>query len=108
MGLSEAYLSIMRAPSRNIHGNWHDFLQHHLEVVRPGEFRPRFDEIYPRPQLIYALLVLIVPALIAYCEFLGTDDAARVKRSLDDLLDRARTADELHEAFLSDGNDDAV
>jgi hypothetical protein len=86
--------------SHNVHGSWQDLLQHQLEVVSPGKFRPKFEETKVRPQLVFALAVLSLEAFDRYISFLGTSDTAALHSRIVELDQRVRTANTLHEEFL--------
>jgi hypothetical protein len=101
VGLDEAYLMIIGGPSRNIHGNWSDFLQHHLEVVRPGRFRAKVKDTAVRPQTLLTVSLLTVPALIEYLLFLNAAGTERYHELLENLEGRIALANDLHEAFVT-------
>lgn len=101
IGLENAYSGIFGGPSRNVHGNWQDFLQHHLEVVEPGRFRPKFDDARVRPQALFALSTIIIPGLIHYVRSLGVAESDTMALRLQELNDRVVLADALHEEYLS-------
>ncbi len=101
LGLDYAYGIVVAAASRNVHGSWHDLIQHHLEVVAPVQFQPNFDDARVRPQALQALATLIIPGLIEYLEYLATADTDRVANRLRELELRVATANRLHEEYLS-------
>jgi hypothetical protein len=103
IGLEGAYDVTIGGPSRNVHGNWYDLLQHHLEVVTPGRYKPRFTETQARPQALLAMAHMTLPALTAYLAFLSTADTDQLAERLEDLDTRILLADRLHEAFLQRG-----
>ena len=98
--LGEAYLAIFGGPSRNIHGGWHDLLQHHLQCVAPGEFKAQLEFTHPRPQVIYSLTHLISETLIGYAEDLNHPELEVVVSRLCSLYERNLKASGLHEQFL--------
>ena len=98
--LGEAYLAIFGGPSRNVHGGWHDLLQHHLECVAPEQFKANLEFTRPRPQPIYALTGLIAETLSGYVELLGHPDVAPLFVRLSDLHRRNLLASNLHEEYL--------
>jgi hypothetical protein len=100
LGLEDAYRIIIAAASRNVHGGWHDLLQHHLEIVAPTQFRPSFEDVRVRPQSLQALSILIVPGLIEYLDYLGTEETDQFTARLRELEQRVATANRLHEEFL--------
>lgn len=98
--LGEAYLAIFGGPSRNVHGGWHDLLQHHLECVAPEQFKANLEFTRPRPQPIYALTGLIAETLSGYTELLGHPEVTPLFARLSDLHRRNRMASNLHEEYL--------
>ncbi|MEO6067776.1 MAG: DUF5677 domain-containing protein [Gemmatimonadales bacterium] len=100
LGLEEAYVGIFGGPSRNVHGNWQDLLQHHLVVVEPGQFTPRFEDARVRPHPYFGLGKLTVEGLLDYVTYLGVREAPELHHRLKDLLGRLIAADELHEEYL--------
>lgn len=100
LDLENAYRIVIAAASRNVHGSWHDLLQHHLEVLAPLQFQPKFEDARVRPQIFQALATLIIPGLIEYIEYLGTAEAERFTSRLRELEQRVATANRLHEEYL--------
>lgn len=100
LGLEEAYRIIIAGASRNVHGSWQDLLQHHLEVMGPTEFEPRYEDAPVRPQALQALALLVIPGLIEYVEFLSTEETERFTTRLLELEQRVETANRLHEEYL--------
>lgn len=101
LGLEQAYFAIIGGPSRNIHGGWRDLLEHHLTSEVDGQFRPNleFSELR-RPQPLFAMASMVVPALDEYVRFLAAPKLDRVRPLLADLHRRIRLADSLHEEYL--------
>ncbi|MDO8502748.1 MAG: DUF5677 domain-containing protein [Gemmatimonadaceae bacterium] len=100
LGMLTVYQTAIAGSSRNVHGSWYDLLQHHLEVVPPGRFRPRFEETRVRPQLLYALAVLTLEAYDGYIQHLGTSKTEGLHKRIVELDERVRLANDLHEQFL--------
>ena len=100
LGLEGAYRAMIGGPSRNVHGNWYDLLQHHLEVVTPGQFQPRLTQGRPAPKVLHAIAHLTVPAITGYLKFLATGDTVTLTERLEKLDARIRLASQLHEEFL--------
>lgn len=100
IGLEEAYLGVFSGPSLSVHGNWGDFLQHHLEVKAPGRFSPKFENSRARPHPFLSLPRLALPGLVEYSQNLGSMDDAPIIERIRGLLGRVELAEELHEAFL--------
>jgi hypothetical protein len=101
LGLEHAYNAIFGAPSRNVHGNWQDLLQHHLEVVSPCRFLPRAESTRVRPQLLHVVSQLAVEALQDLVVYVGTSDSGPALRRLSSLHKRIKRAEQLHEDYLS-------
>ena len=101
LGLDQAYFAIIGGPSRNVHGGWRDLLEHHLKSDVDGEFTPdlAFSELR-RPQPLFAMASITVPALDMYVRFLGAPELERVRPLLAELHRRIRLADNLHEEYL--------
>jgi hypothetical protein len=98
--LGEAYLAIFGGPSGNVHGGWHDLLQHHLKVVAPEQFKANLEFTTPRPQPIYALTGLIAETLSGYVELLAHSEVGPLFARLSDLHRRNLLASNLHEEYL--------
>lgn len=101
LGLDQAYFAIVGGPSRNVHGGWRDLLEHHLHSAIDGQFTPdlEFSELR-RPQPLFAIASIAVPALDRYVRFLGAPELERVRPPLADLHGRIRLGDRLHEEYL--------
>jgi len=101
LGMANVYQVSVGAASRNVHGSWYDLTQHHLTVVRPGCFQPRFDEIRVRPQLLFAMALLATVACSSYLKQLDAKGTVDLQERTDELEQRIRTADQLHEEFIT-------
>ena len=99
VGLEQAYLLIFGGTSHSVHGNWQDLLEYHLEKEEDG-FRPELRWQRPRPQVLYTLCLLGISAVQQYLVFLVGEDAESVCKDLDELRERIRTVNSLHEEFL--------
>jgi hypothetical protein len=100
LGMLTVYKIVIGGSSRNVHGSWHDLLQHQLRVVAPGKFRPKFEETRVRPQLLLALAVLSLEAFEAYIQHLGTSETEMLHSRIVELDLRVRLANDLHEEYL--------
>jgi hypothetical protein len=101
LGLDQAYFAIIGGPSRNVHGGWRDLLEHHLRCEVDGQFTPDLEfSALRRPQPLFAIASMTVPALDEYSQFLGAPELERVRPLLLDLHRRIAVADELHEEYL--------
>jgi hypothetical protein len=100
LGMAVVYQVSIGAVSRNVHGSWSDLTQHHLTVLEPGRFQPRFDEVRVRPQLILAMALLAVVACREYLRHLDDAGTADLQERTNELERRIRAADVLHEEFV--------
>lgn len=107
IGLEQAYLAAFGGSSHTIHGNWQDLLEYHLEKIDDNAYRSNIGWHLPRPQILEALVTLIVDALADYIWYIAESDAEDFLQRLDDLKCRTRQLSELHEAFLLKGTRDA-
>lgn len=103
LDLDNVYQGLIASSSRNVHGSWADLTQHHLEVTKSGNFIPRFDEIRVRPQLMYTTAYICIKACIGYLDFMNLDGEQDkpIRGRLDEIELRVRTADRLHEQYLT-------
>lgn len=101
LGEEQTYLSLFGAPSRVVHGNWHDLLQHSLEFVEGCGFRPRMEDRPIRPQMLHAAAVLSAEAALGYLERFDARAARPLRERLEELLARARMASDVHDEWLS-------
>lgn len=102
VGWSGPYDALFGGMSHNVHGSWQDLYDHHLEADGEGRFTPAFEWSRPRPQLAFALGVVVVEAVRDVFGFLGGAPAlALLSDKLADLDARIREADGAHERYLS-------
>jgi len=101
IGFGDVYLGAFSGPSHNVHGNWMDILEYHLEV-KDGGFYPRIEWARPKPQVLLALAKLTIDAIREFMNFIG-HLAARVlfEARLRDLWDRILLVDTAHEEYLT-------
>lgn len=108
LGMSDVYQVSIGASSRDVHGSWYDLTQHHLERLPSGRYRPRFEEARVRPQILYAMAVLIGSACLSFVEYFEPENASSLRERLIELDDRIRLADSIHEQFITDRRKGAV
>lgn len=108
LGMLPVYQVGIGASSRNVHGSWYDLTQHHLTVIAPGRFKPRFDEVHVRPQLLFSMALVAVIAFQNYLEHLGSPDIAGPLERVRELEARIRLADMLHEEYITNRSRPAV
>jgi hypothetical protein len=101
LGMLRVYQVGIAASSRNVHGSWYDLTQHHLTVIGPGRFQPRFDESHVRPQLLFSMARVAVIAFQKYLEYLGGSEMEQPLKRVTELEGRIRLADTLHEEYLT-------
>lgn len=105
IGFDDAYLGVISGPSHNIHGNWMDLLEYHLES-HDEHFVPKPEWSRPRPQILLAVSRLTLDAIAAYLDFIGHIGARQVMHPrLERLCKRIRETDRLHESYLSKRED---
>lgn len=107
VGLDQAYLAAFGGGSHTIHGNWQDLLEYHLEKIDNDAYRANIGWHMPRPQILEALVTLIVGAVADYLEFIAGSDAQDFLQRLEDLSARAHQLSELHEVFVVKRTKDA-
>ena len=101
VGLGEAYLAVFGGPSHNIHGNWQDLLEYHLEESGEDHFSPDFEWHNPRPQFLNAVALHSAEVLKQYIEWLGCEVIKSMIETLNEFQGRVRTLDVAHENWLS-------
>ncbi|MHB1195191.1 MAG: DUF5677 domain-containing protein [Longimicrobiales bacterium] len=101
LGEEQAYLSLFGGPSRNVHGNWHDLLQHSLRYVDGCGFRPRLEDRPLRPHLLHADAILSIEAAQAYVGTFNEQASEALRNRLTELLERVHRANDIHEEWLS-------
>lgn len=101
IGMGEAYFALFSLPSHAVHGNWQDLIDYHLKCEN-GEFspKPHWEDVRPQPLFVAALLSaeinrLYIDEIIPECS-----DKEQISKLLDDIIQRIRVADQLHEQFL--------
>jgi hypothetical protein len=73
-----------------------------LETAGDGSFTPNLEWKQPRPQLLFALGVIVAETVHDFFRFIGDEPASlQVTAKLRDLDARLRAADEAHEIYLN-------
>jgi len=100
--MEDMYLVFVGLLSHSVHGNWQDLIDNHLEY-QDGEFSPKISWGYARPEPIFTESILSVGANRLYLDKIieESPDKEHLQELNDDALVRIRTADDLHEQFLS-------
>jgi len=101
VNMEEIYFVMFSLPSHAVHGNWQDLITYHLEYEN-GEFSPKTEWGYPRPQPLFAAAFLSAEINKIYLDEIIPDcpDKKQMNSILDDIIKRIHKADELHEQFL--------
>lgn len=103
VGLEQAYLAAFGGGSHSVHGNWQDLLEYHLQDVGDSAFVGEFEWHMPRPQILEAIALHSVEAVIDFARYLAPDTSAEFIAVLRELQDRVVLLSRLHEEFLSQG-----
>jgi len=101
IGLGEAYLATFGGPSHNIHGNWQDLLEYHLEEKSEGHFVPDFEWHNPRPQYLNVVALQTAEVLKKYIDWLEFEEIKDFRKNLIEFQERVRLLDSAHEKWLS-------
>lgn len=99
--LKDAYLAAFSGGSHNIHGNWQDLLEYHLEETENGYFTPVFDWHQPRPQILDVIALHSTETVIECLNWINEESIKEIEDELIDLKKRILLLDNLHEKFLS-------
>lgn len=103
VGLENLYLAAFGGLSHNIHGNWQDLYQFHLEAEdsENPEFKPNLGWSRLRPQYLFGLATTATETVENAAGFLGGQYAVDdLKPRLDDLMERVNIGNQAHEAYL--------
>jgi hypothetical protein len=102
VGLDRAYLAAFGGASHSVHGNWHEIYGSHLNWNEKDGFTPNLDWHRPRPQVLFAISILVVDTLDIYFEFMTEQQAEELfDQPLSDLRHRIRQVNNAHEKYLS-------
>jgi hypothetical protein len=101
VNMEEIYFAMFSLPSHAVHGNWQDLITYHLDYEN-GEFAPKTEWGYPRPQPLFAAAFLSAEINELYLDEILPEcsDKNKINEILDDIIIRVRKADELHEQFM--------
>lgn len=99
--MEEIYFAMFSLPSHAVHGNWQDLITYHLEYEN-GEFAPRTEWGYPRPQPLFAAALLSAEINKLYLDEILPEcsDKDKIDDILDNIAIRVRVTDEVHEQFM--------
>ena len=105
LGMEREYFGLFSLPSHAVHGNWQDLITYHLNYQN-GDFSPRTEWGYPRPQPVFVAALLSAKANKLYLNEIipPCADKDQINELLDDIVVRVHVTDELHEQFLQKGN----
>ena len=106
VGLGQAYLGSFSGPSHSVHGNWHEIFSNHLEWDETsGGFTPNIEWHNPRPQVLFALCILLVDTIRIYFGFIGNEQVVTLfEEPLSNLYDLLYVANDAHEGYLAGKN----
>lgn len=106
VGLDHAYLAAFGGGSHNVHGNWMDLVEYHLQEKDHG-FGPQLEWQYPRPQNLYVIASLSVVTIGKYFRYVGGEELAKlVEAKLNYLEERIKQTDAAHEKYVTSRMDD--
>ena len=103
LGEGDAYPMLQRSPSNAVHGTWADLIQHHLQAVDGGGFRP--DPSWSRvdTRLLLPPCILALHAARTYVDvfFPRLPDLEPWTERVAELLGRIMKVEESHEAWIN-------
>ena len=95
------YLAAFGGGSQNVHGNWMDLLEYHLEDDRGG-FVASLEWHRPRPQIGLAIAQMATNVVARFFTFVGAfENVERLDVRLDGLAERINRANVGHERFIT-------
>jgi Family of unknown function (DUF5677) len=101
VGLETMYLAAFGGGSQNIHGNWMDLLEYHLDEGGNG-FAPNLDWHRPRPQVALAVAQMATDVVWRFFSLIDVfKDVQRLNNRLKDLEERINRANVGHEQFVT-------
>jgi hypothetical protein len=101
VGFEIMYLAAFGGGSQNVHGNWMDLLEYHLEENRDG-FVPSLEWHRPRPQIGFAIAQMTVDVVGRFFDFVNAFEMTDgLDKRLDDLASRINRANVAHEQFVT-------
>lgn len=102
VNMEEIYFAMFSLPSHAVHGNWQDLITYHLEYEN-GEFSPKTEWGYPRPQPLFAAAFLSAEINKLYLDEILPEcsDKNKMNDILEDIIIRVHATDELHEQFMA-------
>jgi len=101
VGFEMMYLAAFGGGSQNIHGNWMDLLEYHLDEDAEG-FTPSLEWHRPRPQIGLAIAQMAVDVVANFFSFMKAfESVERLDDRLYDLAERIHRANVSHERFVT-------
>jgi hypothetical protein len=101
VGLEGMYLAAFEAGSQNVHGNWMDLLEYHLDDDGDG-FVPALGWHRPRPQVGLAIAQMATDVVSRFFELVEAFEIIQgLNDRLDDLAERIHRANVAHERFVT-------
>ncbi|MGB9368244.1 MAG: DUF5677 domain-containing protein [Xanthobacteraceae bacterium] len=99
--LETMYLASFGGGSQNIHGNWMDLLEYHLDEDGEG-FAPSLEWHNPRPQVGFGIALLATDVVQRFFDLIEAFDEIRgFEKRLEDLAERINRANVGHEQFVT-------
>jgi Family of unknown function (DUF5677) len=99
--LETMYLATFGGGSQNVHGNWMDLLEYHLEYEEKG-FRAHLEWHNPRPQIGLAVAQMTTEVVTRFFDFVGAfKEIEGLAARVDDLAKRVYRANAGHERFVT-------
>lgn len=101
LNLEYVYLVAFGGGSHNVHGNWEDIQEYHLEEVADGYFKAEFEWHQSTSQPLNALGLYAADAIIDYLNWISGDEASDLELNLRDMQKRIQLLVTWHEEFVS-------
>jgi hypothetical protein len=101
VGLDVMYLPAFGGGSQNIHGNWMDLLEYHLDEEGEG-FGPSLEWHRPRPQVGLAVAQMMADVVCRFFDLIGVfEEVQGLHDRMKDLEERINRANVGHERFVT-------
>jgi hypothetical protein len=103
VGLGVMYLAASGGGSQNVHGNWMDLLEYHLEDDDGEGFVPSLEWHRPRPQVGLAIAQMAADVVGRFFSLVkASEEIQGLDARLEDLARRINRANVGHERFVTD------
>ncbi len=102
VGFEVMYLAAFGGGSQNVHGNWMDMLEYHLDEDGDG-FVPSLEWHRPRPQVGLAIAQMATDVVTRFFRLVEAfEEIQGLDNRLEDLAERINRANVAHERFVTD------